>query len=48
MRHFRSSLLVLLAAGPALAQENVSKAVGTGVGLLVGIVIMIFVGAVLG
>ena len=38
----------MLAASPALAQENAAEAVGAGIGLIIGLVIMIVVGAVVG
>jgi uncharacterized membrane protein YeaQ/YmgE (transglycosylase-associated protein family) len=47
---YRSQILLLIAfaAGPALAQEDAAQAVGAGVGLLIGLAIMIVVGAVVG
>jgi uncharacterized membrane protein YeaQ/YmgE (transglycosylase-associated protein family) len=48
MRQLQYSLLGVLAARSALAQDNASQAVGTGLGVLVGLVIMIVVGAIVG
>ncbi len=39
---------LLLAAGPAVAQDQTGEAVGAGVGLLLGIIIAIVVGAIVG
>jgi uncharacterized membrane protein YeaQ/YmgE (transglycosylase-associated protein family) len=39
---------LMLAATPAVAQDNAATAVGAGVGLLIGLAIMIVVGAVVG
>ncbi|AXI44478.1 GlsB/YeaQ/YmgE family stress response membrane protein [Sulfitobacter sp. SK011] len=38
----------MLAATPTVAQDNAARAVGAGVGLLIGLAIMILVGAVVG
>ena len=40
--------VMMLAATPAVAQDNAPTAVGAGVGLLIGLAIMILVGAVVG
>ncbi|MGA9252109.1 MAG: GlsB/YeaQ/YmgE family stress response membrane protein [Roseobacter sp.] len=41
-------LFVALAGSPAFAQDNIPPAVGAGLGLLIGLVIMIVVGAIVG
>ena len=48
MIRLQTIFLLTLCAGPAFAQEDAAKAVGTGVGLLIGLAIMIVVGAIVG
>lgn len=48
MRQLRYALPGLLVAGPVLAQENAAQAVGSGLGLLVVLAMMIAVGAAVG
>ncbi len=48
MKQIRYSCISVLTAGPALAQDNDAQAIGSGVGFLAGVAIMIVVGAVVG